>query len=261
VNDRAAPLLTMGAVVKRTGIPAETIRAWERRYGVPRPQRTPSGRRLYSEADLDVLRHLRARETGAAQVAAALAVQAAAPPLDDALARALRELDLPAARARLDELAALLSLDAWLGRVVWPAASLLERLSPEEGLLGRGLVRARLIRLLGAFECVGAPVLVGGLVGADLHALAVAALLAREGHPVLAVGEGTSAEVLARLAARLRAPAVVVEGAGLVDPLRGSAPLVAVVGAPAPLWAVRLPDEPAGAVALLRGRLATSARA
>jgi len=255
MSERTAPLLTIGAVVKRTGIPAETIRAWERRYGVPRPQRTPSGRRLYSEADLQVLRQLRERETGAAQVAAALSKQPPAPALDDALADALRAGNYDLARGRLDELAALLTLDEWLSRVVWPVAALLEELSPEEALLAAVVVRIRLLRLLAAFERGGAPVVVGGLAGTDLRALAVGVLLARERFPVLALGERVPVDVGARAVQRLGGLAVVVQSSSTVDRLRGSAPVVAVLGTPVPPWAVSLPDDLEGAVALLRGRL------
>ena len=41
------------------GLSEEVIRAWERRYGVPRPQRTPSGYRVYTEDDIAVLRRLK----------------------------------------------------------------------------------------------------------------------------------------------------------------------------------------------------------
>ncbi|HEY7063533.1 MAG TPA: MerR family transcriptional regulator [Chloroflexota bacterium] len=51
---------TLG-VARATGIPATTILAWERRYGLPRPERGPSGRRRYSEADVTLLRAMRAR--------------------------------------------------------------------------------------------------------------------------------------------------------------------------------------------------------
>lgn len=40
------------AVAHRTGIAADTLRVWERRYGFPRPIRRPGGSRLYSEADM-----------------------------------------------------------------------------------------------------------------------------------------------------------------------------------------------------------------
>lgn len=41
-----------------TGIPATTLRAWERRYGLLHPQRAPSGHRLYSPEDLTQVREV-----------------------------------------------------------------------------------------------------------------------------------------------------------------------------------------------------------
>ncbi|MGB1698862.1 MAG: MerR family transcriptional regulator [Nannocystaceae bacterium] len=60
------------AVAEMTGIPAATLRAWERRYGVPSPMRTDSSYRLYSDADIDVIRKLRElTESGMAPAEAA----------------------------------------------------------------------------------------------------------------------------------------------------------------------------------------------
>src|SRR3954471_20745810 len=56
-----APVFNTKAVAYETGVPADTFRAWERRYGVPRPQRTPGGHRLYSERDIAIIRWLRDR--------------------------------------------------------------------------------------------------------------------------------------------------------------------------------------------------------
>lgn len=55
------PLYNIKVVVQRTGVPADTVRAWERRYGVPQPRRTETGRRLYSERDITAIRWLRER--------------------------------------------------------------------------------------------------------------------------------------------------------------------------------------------------------
>ncbi len=46
-------------VVRRTGLSADVLRAWERRYGVVEPARSPTGRRLYSDEDIERLRLLR----------------------------------------------------------------------------------------------------------------------------------------------------------------------------------------------------------
>jgi MerR family transcriptional regulator, light-induced transcriptional regulator len=45
-------------VTRRTGLSADLIRVWEKRYGVVMPARTPSGRRLYSDGDIEWLRLL-----------------------------------------------------------------------------------------------------------------------------------------------------------------------------------------------------------
>lgn len=47
--------LSIGAISRATGIPKETLRTWERRYGFPSPQRTPSGHRKYLESTISHL--------------------------------------------------------------------------------------------------------------------------------------------------------------------------------------------------------------
>lgn len=42
-----------------SGVREELIRAWERRYGVPSPQRTPSGYRVYTDRDVALLKRLK----------------------------------------------------------------------------------------------------------------------------------------------------------------------------------------------------------
>lgn len=51
-------LFPIRTVVAETGVNAITLRAWERRYGLIRPVRTPSGHRLYSQADIDLVRRI-----------------------------------------------------------------------------------------------------------------------------------------------------------------------------------------------------------
>ena len=55
----AEPIYNTRAVVRRTGVPADTFRAWERRYGVPSPLRTEGNQRLYSERDIRIISWLR----------------------------------------------------------------------------------------------------------------------------------------------------------------------------------------------------------
>ncbi|MGB7876899.1 MAG: B12-binding domain-containing protein, partial [Anaerolineales bacterium] len=52
------PTYNLKAVIKETGIAADTLRAWERRYGLPMPDRTPGGHRLYSQRDIEIIKWL-----------------------------------------------------------------------------------------------------------------------------------------------------------------------------------------------------------
>ena len=56
----AAPLLSIGALAQATGLPVETLRTWERRYGFPVPERKPSGHRAYPMAHVARLRRIAA---------------------------------------------------------------------------------------------------------------------------------------------------------------------------------------------------------
>lgn len=54
----AALLHPIRVVSHRTGLPAELVRAWERRYHVVSPKRSAGGQRLYSDDDIEHLRRL-----------------------------------------------------------------------------------------------------------------------------------------------------------------------------------------------------------
>ncbi len=56
------PSFNLKAAVQKTGVKAETLRAWERRYGLPMPGRSRGGHRLYSHRDIDTIRWLVARQ-------------------------------------------------------------------------------------------------------------------------------------------------------------------------------------------------------
>jgi methanogenic corrinoid protein MtbC1 len=70
------PLYNTKAVAQETGVPADTFRAWERRYGVPQPYRTDGGHRLYSERDIAIIRWLRDRTAEGLTISQAIALMA-----------------------------------------------------------------------------------------------------------------------------------------------------------------------------------------
>jgi MerR family transcriptional regulator, light-induced transcriptional regulator len=57
-----SPAFNLKVVLKETGLAADTLRAWERRYGLPTPERTSGGHRLYSQFDIETIKWLMARQ-------------------------------------------------------------------------------------------------------------------------------------------------------------------------------------------------------
>ena len=70
-------LLRIGELSRRSGVSPELLRAWERRYGLLAPTRSPGGLRLYSADDLGRVRKMQQHLAGglAAAEAAALAAR------------------------------------------------------------------------------------------------------------------------------------------------------------------------------------------
>jgi DNA-binding transcriptional MerR regulator len=128
--------LRIGELSRRSGVSPELLRAWERRYGLLRPQRSAGGLRLYSSGDLDRVRAMQRHMTQglAAREAAALAGQlttqaaprrAGAAAFDPDQARAelggaLEAFDEPRAQGVFDALLALASVGVLLADVVIP---------------------------------------------------------------------------------------------------------------------------------------------
>lgn len=74
-------MYTIKQAVQRTGVPADTLRTWERRYDFPRPARTDSGYRLYDDPAIEALRRVRLLiEQGAAPRQAVERVRASLTP-------------------------------------------------------------------------------------------------------------------------------------------------------------------------------------
>jgi methanogenic corrinoid protein MtbC1 len=208
----SAPVFNTKAVAYETGVPADTFRAWERRYGVPRPQRTAGGHRLYSERDIAIIRWLRDRTAEGMNISHAVQLLGSAPPptpLADSEARAIARL--------IDELvAALTTFDAALAdRLVSEAFALypfesvlLDLIQPSMIQVGerwhRGeiniaaehfatqFVRRKLSGLLNIFEngTARSTIVVGCAPGElhDLGALLAALFLVRHGWRVIYLG-------------------------------------------------------------------------
>ncbi|NOT05652.1 MAG: MerR family transcriptional regulator [Anaerolineales bacterium] len=57
------PAFNLKVVLQETNLAADTLRAWERRYGLPTPSRTEGGHRLYSQYDIETIKWLLARQS------------------------------------------------------------------------------------------------------------------------------------------------------------------------------------------------------
>jgi DNA-binding transcriptional MerR regulator len=68
------PIYNLSSVVRETGVKADTLRAWERRYGLPQPARTEGQHRLYSQQDIDTIKWLVARQREGLRIKRAVAL-------------------------------------------------------------------------------------------------------------------------------------------------------------------------------------------
>ena len=94
-HNSSMPAYNLSAVIRETGIKPDTLRAWERRYGLPQPDRTPGGHRLYSSRDVETVKWLLARRKEGMSISRAVALWRE---LEGKGEDPLNFLNLPAAR-------------------------------------------------------------------------------------------------------------------------------------------------------------------
>jgi len=230
----------------RTGVGVSLIRAWERRYGVLEPARTPAGYRLYDDASIRTLLAMRSLvASGWTPSEAARAIGAGETQLADqpraegtsgssgpghraqlierfiAAAEAASTVETEAA---LDEMLAAGSYESVIDDLVLPAAAALgdawaaDRLSvAAEHAASEAVAR----RLAAVYQAAGVPrstaVVVGLAPGArhELGTLGFAAALRRAGTGVLYLGQDVTVDGWLDATARTRARAAVI---GAVTP-------------------------------------------
>lgn len=208
---------TVKRAAEMTGITPDTLRAWERRYGVVTPQRSSGGYRLYDQQALRRLATMRdlveagwSPRNAAAQVLADATLEAGTPgpgalgeddePLGDilALARAGRYFDVAGLQGALDEGFSLGSFETVVDRWLMPSLCELGRswYHGEVTVAGEHFVSASVQRrLAAAYDAAGrsstGPRVVVGLGRESRHELGVLAFataLRRAGADVLYVG-------------------------------------------------------------------------
>ena len=209
--------LRIGEFARRVGVNPELLRAWESRYGLTRPVRSPGGFRLYTAADAArVERMRRGLDEGLSAAEAARAALEDERPseglLDDAAARllaAIHRYDEGAAHAVLDESLAAFGLEPVLREVVLPTLKHLgdgwERgetdISHEH--FASNLVRGRLLALARFWGRGTGPLALLACAPGETHdipLLAFALVLRSHSWRILFLGADTPIETLAQTA-------------------------------------------------------------
>jgi MerR family transcriptional regulator, light-induced transcriptional regulator len=255
----SAPHVRIGELSRRSGVSAELLRAWERRYGLLQPERSSGGFRLYGPDDQERIRlmqsHL-ARGISAAEAARlALAGQEASDDEagpdprtspDDAVARltgALDAFDEMQAHAVVDGLLARFTIDTVVRDVVLPYLQQLGdrwargEVSVAQEHYASALLRGRLLGLArGWGRGVGPRVVLAGAPGEqhDLGLIAFGLALRARGWSVTFLGPDTPIGDVAAVAARLE-PALVVVTATVPGRLAPIASELRELGKVAPL--------------------------
>ncbi len=234
--------LRIGELSERTGVSSELLRAWEARYGLLQPSRSPGGFRLYSERDLArVLRMKELLAQGISTVGAARRVLSEEGRPGDApgaslllelggrLERALDAFDEAEAHAVLDELLARFSVERALRDVLLPyLARLGERWAAGEVTVGQehfasSLIRGRLLGLARGWGAGIGPPLVLACPPGEEHELGLmifGIVAARRGWRATYLGPNTPFGTIAATAEAIR-PVMIVLSVSTPERLAG----------------------------------------
>jgi DNA-binding transcriptional MerR regulator len=231
--DAGPGYLRIGQLAKRTGVSPELLRAWEQRYGLLQPTRTPGGFRLYSAADearVQRMQNLVAGGLAAAQAAHLVlsdgepAPPTASPPASilenaaDDLTASLDRLDEQAANAALDRLFAAYTVETILQEVILPYLHRLgERWAAGEVSVAQehfasNLLKGRLLGLAQGWGQGRGPAAILACVPGEQHELGLLAfgiVLRRRGWRITYLGTDSPIEAVADLSRSLL-PTVVV---------------------------------------------------
>jgi MerR family transcriptional regulator, light-induced transcriptional regulator len=124
--------LNIAAVARRTGIGADTLRKWERRYGVLHPSRTAGGQRRYDERDVARVEWLRDRLSEGFRIGEAAALletdhahaESSTAGLRDAIVAAVAEADTRRLAALVEQSFTLHDVETAVEEIVAPALRL-----------------------------------------------------------------------------------------------------------------------------------------
>lgn len=220
--------LRIGEFARRVGVSPDLLRAWERRYGLLRPLRSPGGFRLY--ADADAARVSRMRRALADGLSAAEAARVALEPkpeppaeglLDAAAERlfaAIERYDEAAVHAALDETLTAFGLETTLQALILPTLVRIGlawhsgELEISHEHFASNLIRGRLLALARLWSRGDGPLaLLAAPPGEDhdINLLAFGLVLRSHGWRIIFLGANTPIATLTHTADTTR-PALIV---------------------------------------------------
>ena len=244
------PRFRIGELSKRVSISPELLRAWETRYGLLAPERTPGGLRLYSERDercvREMTRHIAAGLSAAEAARVVLGTSPVPVPAGELLERldvALTALDEPSAQVALDQTFGSFELEAALAQVILPFLRALgERWAAAQRTIGQehfasSVVGGRLRSLARGWGDGTGPCALLACPPGEQHELGLVCfglLLRRRGWKIAYFGAQTPANDLATHVSEL-APRLVVLSATGAEKFEGAADEIRALGSLAPL--------------------------
>ena len=224
--------LRIGELARRTGVSPELLRAWERRYGLLRPERSTGGYRLYSAEDEERVRAMNGaigRGISASEAAKFALGDRTDPPSGAMLVETLVAFDDVGAHAAFDRLLSSLTLESVLRDWVLPVLrDLGERWQRGEITIAQehfasNLLRGRMLGLARGWDRGAGPRALLACPAGEQHDLSLIAFglaLREHGWRITYLGADTPLPTIAETADELR-PALVVVTA--VDSARLSA--------------------------------------
>ncbi|NOK13165.1 MerR family transcriptional regulator [Corallococcus exercitus] len=247
--------LRIRTIARLTGIREATLRAWERRYGFPRPERSENNYRVYSRDEVEAVRRVAKLMEEGLSVSEAIAQvrdepARSVPPEPPRLERfwtAVMMLDAECAEAVLSEAQVGLDATTYCDTVLLPLLrEMTSRLDVAREHMASALVRQRLRMLLAGMERVGeGPRGLLACPAKDHHEgglLALGVHLKARGWRVTLLGADTPADALQGACRQLRPDVVALSFIRrrdaedfvnvLSDVMHACAPVPVVVGGP-----------------------------
>lgn len=269
----------IGEFARRVGVTPELLRAWEQRYGLLQPVRSPGGFRLYGEEDAErVARMRRALDEGlSAAEAARVTLETMPSPdgiIEDArtrLIRAIEAYDEAGVQTTLDDGLAAFGLETFVRDLILPTLAAVGR-GWEQGSVEisqehfvSNLIRGRLLALARLWGRGRGPLALLACPPGERHDISLLAfglLLRSHGWRILFLGADTPISTL-EATTRVTAPAAIVLVAFDAALLESDATALRRLGRIAPLLLsgpAATADLPGLAgVRRLRGDVATAA--